>query len=414
MAAAKTPGTTFKINSRANRSHGGYARQFRVVPDSHNVRHIVDVETGKLIETFFIGWSGEWQIRDAASGHVRTWDSQGNPTYLLNDDGSDVYPDSPVVEEPIEGRNWVIDGDNLYVYRNAREMENGGNCVCLPICNEAGEFTPTNTREILGQSELLYSLAVSFLEKQNSLLMGPTGVGKTMLYRWLAETLNWNLVVLECSRGTESSHIVGEYLPDNDGQFSWVSGACEVAVDLSNTHPTILLFEEINRIGNIAELARIYPLLDDSKELHIKEKGMDSSGRYTMKTPGHLYIGATANPSDDPRADYLGVHPLDPALMSRFKMQPTVDYPKPQHEIEALMAAVNSLVEENASRIVSAANAIRRSEAVRWPVSFREMQAWAEMIPHFGYNDAAIYSVVNKAPRAYREDIQNLLYLMAA
>lgn len=287
-----------------------------------------------------------------------------------------------------------------------------GMAVELPIVEEPGPFTPQgHVHEVLGQPELIFAIALGIKLGKHTLLSGPTGIAKTTAYRWIAQQLNYNLVLCPIARGTEAAHMVGEYLPvDEAGRFEWTDGPVTTAVRASQDHPTLLLFDEVNRIGNIAEFSRVYSLLDDTRMLELKEK-RDSEGREEVLTAGDLFVGATSNPSDDERADYVGVQDLDPALNSRFALQPKLAYPPAEVEIKALMGRVEGLQEREATAMVECANRIREATNVRFPMSFRELEAWALTLPFFGWKQSAEISMISKAAAMYRADLRGLIVL---
>lgn len=307
-------------------------------------------------------------------------------------------------------KTWENDGKELKVW-----LDDPKKAVTIPIEAKRGPYTPSDlVPDVLGQPGLLFSVAVSIHEQLHSLLEGPTGVAKTTVYRWFAQQLNWNLVAMPISRGTEAAHLVGEYYPDEadsgEARFSWAYGPVSTAVLASQTHPTLLVFEELNRIGNLAELARIYSLLDSTRLLEVKEK-RDSNGNVEVLHPGKLIVGANMNPADDDAADYLGVNELDPALRSRFALQPTIPYPPEKVEAQALCDRVSGLNAVEAIAMVRVANDVRKAAEVRFPFSFRELQAWAQVLPYYGWEKAAEVAVVTKAHPDYRAGILDSIRL---
>lgn len=302
-------------------------------------------------------------------------------------------------------RNWSITDNVMKVW-----LPNG-NAVELTIEDEPGPYTPTeHVPEVLGQPNLIFAIALGIKLGKHTLLSGPTGIAKTTAYRWMAKTLNYNFILQPIARGTESSHMVGEYLPvDEAGRFEWTDGPTTTAVRLSQDHPTILVYDELNRIGNIAEFARIYQLLDDTRTLELKEKR--SGGMVETLKAGQLFVGATSNPSDDEHADYVGVQDLDPALNSRFGLQPPLAYPDPKIEAQALADRVPGLNIREAEAMVGTAQRIRQAANVRFPISFRELEAWALTLPFFGWKQAAEISVVSKAAKMYQPDLRKLIQL---
>ena len=302
-------------------------------------------------------------------------------------------------------RNWRIEKDKLKVVNPVTKAE-----IELPIV-KPGPHTPKHAYEILGQHEMVFAVAYAFLKNQHLILTGPTGTGKTTIYRWFAHVLGYNYIAAPIARGTESVHLMGTMMPVGPAEFEWTDGPVSYAARLSKQHPTICVLDELNRIGNIAEFSDIYPMLDDTRKLLLREHRMPDGTTEEIEI-GNLYVGATSNPSDDERADYIGVQDLDPALSSRFKVQPTVSYPAPEIEVEALMDRVPDLDKALAVKMVRAANQVRDSEDVRFPMSFRELEGWAMAYPYFGYKDAAKVAVINKAPRDQRASIAGILQLV--
>jgi len=264
--------------------------------------------------------------------------------------------------------------------------------------------------EVVGQAQMLFTLALGIKMKKHTLLTGPTGIAKTTCYRWLAKQLNYNFIIQPISRGTQDRHLVGEYAPAGPGDFRWMDGPTTKAARLSLEHPTILMYDELNRIGNVAEFSRVYSLLDDTRMLELPER-RQPDGSIEVIRSGELYIGATANPADDDSADYVGVKELDPAFVSRFPFQPRLGYPAVDIEAKALCDRVEHLDASTAKKMVQAAKRIRESTEIRFPISFRELEAWALAIPFHGFADAAEIGVISKAPAVFRPDIRNLLQL---
>lgn len=321
--------------------------------------------------------------------------------------GSIMSPETIKPADREKLRNWRTEGKTM-IFNNPKQ----GYELELAMAAKPGSMCPEHeVSDILGQPDMTFAVAFALKTGRHSMLVGPTGTGKTSTYRWFAKQLGWNFVLAPIARGTESSHLVGDYLPVGQALFEWMDGPVTEAIRLSQQGPTILVFDEINRIGNIAELSRIYSVLDDTRMLELKEK-RDSKGIAERLEVGELYIGATANPSDDESADYMGVQDLDPALSSRFSLQPTVSYPPVEVELEALIDRVPGIDKSVALKMVSAAKRIRDAADIRFPISFRELENWAVGYEAFGYDGAARVAVINKAPRIFHQSIENLLKVM--
>lgn len=299
-----------------------------------------------------------------------------------------------------EGTNWRVEENHVvFTYPET------GASVSLPR-SEPGKFTPKDIHPVYGQPSMLFSVALGISNNRHTILSGPTGTGKTTAYQFVAELLGWNFVRIQIDPKTEGASLIGEYLPAGTGDFRWTDGPLTEAVRMSNEHPTIVVFDELSRIGNVAELARTYSLLDDGRVLTLPERRHELGDTEVIHA-GQLYIGATMNPADDENADYIGVRDLDPALMSRFSYSPLIKYPEQSVEVNTLLKRVPGLSRGHAERMVDTGTKIRESAEVHYPFSFRELVAWAEGIPFYSYNEAANVAFINKAHPLYRPDMVN-------
>ena len=287
--------------------------------------------------------------------------------------------------------------------------------VSLPVEAKPGPYTPTEEiHDILGQPDLLYQVALGFAEGLNVLVMGPTGVAKTVVFRWFAKKLNWNIVTCQIHGGTAPEDLVGEFLPVEQtggkgvGQMiKFIYAVVAKAALASQRHPTICVLEEVNRIGNQQAFAKIYSLLDDTRQIEIPNKE-DDDGLSEVIVPGKLYFGANMNPAD---VGYVGTQVLDVAFGRRFPAWHEVGYPPEEIEAEALRRRVKGLKLEDAKKMIAMATLVRRDEDITYPVSFPDLAAWAKMLPYLGWDKAAESAVVAKAEPDDKAGIRGLILL---
>ncbi|NDD55389.1 hypothetical protein EBZ39_16265, partial [bacterium] len=96
-----------------------------------------------------------------------------------------------------------------------------GKSISLKV-HKPGPYTPDfEPHEIYGQAEMVFNLMLAIKLGKHSILKGPTGLGKTTVYQWLAKKLGYNLFMQPISRGTQDRHMVGEYAPAGPGDFKW-------------------------------------------------------------------------------------------------------------------------------------------------------------------------------------------------
>jgi MoxR-like ATPase len=264
--------------------------------------------------------------------------------------------------------------------------------------------TPHAPATLHGQDEYLYRLAYGFLHRDPTLVLGPTGCGKTASIRLLCSLLGWSFVMLSVDPDCTKGDLIGEALvpPDAEGEafpIRWIAGPAEVAIRRSQVRPTCFVIDEINRAHRTSIYASLYPVLDGSGSLM-----MPGGERLAV---GDLMVCATANPADDTKTQYE-VREIDPALADRFTNTCAVTYPEASTEAVALMEQVTGLDADMARRTTEAAAAIRASQDVTYPFGFRTLQAWAKAVA-FGIDPlaAAESTFVPKAPVEDREALRS-------
>lgn len=385
-------------------------------PGSRVIKTVINHETGELMVCDNDGGdtiayiradkdSGKFILRPAPGAIV---DTSGVGAGQFKSAEYDHTPEKGEINVP---RNWKIDGERMVIWNPQNDAE-----IVLDRASAPGERTPSGVPEIYGQPELLFEVAMGISLGQNVLLSGPTGTGKTTVLAWFAQQLNYNLVPVAITPKTEAAHLVGEYLPGPEaGSFPFIYGPVAVATRLSQTHPTILVLDELSRIGNVAETAGILPLLDGQRRLEIPQHPNATSGEPEVLVAGDLVVTATMNPadSDDDEVgggDYIGVTELDPALSSRFAFHPPVGYP-PEDVEAAVLADRTGVPSGVALSMVQAINKIRHAAHIRFPVSFRELEGWARAYPYVGYARGAEIAVTRKAHPSFRTAIAGILNL---
>jgi MoxR-like ATPase len=296
--------------------------------------------------------------------------------------------------------------------------------IKLKVEPKPGPFTPDDdVAEILGQPELIHTMALAIKEGEHFLIEGPTSNGKSEAVRWLAKQLNWNYFAIECHKNLEAEDFIGDYLPvpgQNDQMLlRWIYGTVAKAILASKEHPTLAVFEEMNRVGDTRVFARLYKLLDGSRTLVIDQKEDPATpGLSEMLKPGEkLIFGATQNPvdvaDDDVAAgNYIGVQELDPALRRRFPFQLMTGYPDEEAEAEALRLRVNNgLSSDEAMEIVKVATAVRQAPGIAYPMGFMDLVAWAKALHYLPWEKAAELAFLAKAHPDYREAMRQFLQL---
>jgi len=146
--------------------------------------------------------------------------------------------------------------------------------------------------------------------KDNVLLEGPTGSGKTSAVYAYAHARNLPLYSLSSSAGSEPSQFRGRFIPDGNGGFKWQDGPM---TDVAR-HGGILLINEVNFLRD-AVASDFMGLLDKRRKVEL----LDNDGE-VIYAPDDFLIVADMNP------DYRGTRELNAAFRNRFAIQVVFDY----------------------------------------------------------------------------------------
>jgi MoxR-like ATPase len=231
------------------------------------------------------------------------------------------------------------------------------------------------------------------------LLIGETGVGKTLAVRYLAWKTHNGLRRVNLNGATTVDEFLGKLLINEQGTY-WVNG---VLVEAMLSGDWILL-DEIN--ATLPEIAFcLHSLLDDDRMVVL----MEYDGRIVRPHPD-FRLFASMNPSEDGR--YGGTKTLNEALLDRFPVVVRMDYLTEDQEVEAVMAQSGNRDEGVVRKMVRAANDVRqgiRNEKIFGSFSTRRVIDWARMAMPFGVREGAIYAVLSKLGGSDAEVVEDIL-----
>lgn len=227
----------------------------------------------------------------------------------------------------------------------------------------------------------------NIIKKKNTILIGPTGTGKTELIFEVAKQLG-----LECN--TYDMGAMQDPLTDLLGTHRLVNGnsvfdAAKFVSDIQK--PGIILLDELSRAPQMA-MNILFPCLDSRRELRLDIA--DSNSERKVKVHPECVFIATANIG----ADYSGTQDIDTALLNRF-LPLQLDY-MPQ-DIEAhvleVRSGVSSAIARNIAEIASEIREAYKSDSITKSISTRETINIAEMVADgFSVADAFSMIVFNK------------------
>jgi len=174
-------------------------------------------------------------------------------------------------------------------------------------------LTQNLARTIVGKNEAIRLVLVALLSGGHALLEDVPGVGKTLLAKSLARSLDGKFQRLQCTPDLLPTDITGTNIWNpKSGEFTFLPGP---------VFANVLLADEINRATPRTQSA----LLEVMEEHQVTVDGV------SRLVPQPFFVIATQNP-----IEYQGTFPLPEAQMDRFMLSLSLGYPSAQEELEML------------------------------------------------------------------------------
>ena len=165
-------------------------------------------------------------------------------------------------------------------------------------------------QELLGQTDIIHQVITAFLAGGHVLLEGVPGLGKTLLVRLIAKSVDLDYKRVQFTPDLMPADVTGHSMVNmKTGEFKVKKGP---------VFTNLLLADEINRAPAKTQAA----LLEVMQEQQVTIDGeAHSVGRPFM-------VLATQNPIDNE-----GTYPLPEAELDRFMMKIVIDYPNVDDEV---------------------------------------------------------------------------------
>ena len=174
-------------------------------------------------------------------------------------------------------------------------------------------LTQNLARTIVGKHEAIRLVIVALLGGGHALLEDVPGVGKTLLAKSLARSVDGKFQRLQCTPDLLPTDITGTNIWNpKSGEFSFMAGPI---------FANVLLADEINRARPRTQSA----LLEVMEEHQVTVDGV------SRPVPQPFFVIATQNP-----IEYQGTFPLPEAQMDRFMLSLSLGYPSESEELQML------------------------------------------------------------------------------
>jgi len=198
---------------------------------------------------------------------------------------------------------------------------------------------------VVGQDEIIDSLLIGLLCRGHILLHGVPGLGKTLMARTLAKTLDMEFRRIQFTPDLMPADITGTDVMDEDQ----ATGKHRVSFMPGPVFTNFLLADEINRT----------PPKTQAALLQAMQEGEVSVGRETYKLKPPFYVVATPNP-----IEMEGTYPLPEAQLDRFMFNLRVKYPTVDEEVQ-IIKGTTSTITAQAAPVLHAEEVLRLQDLVR-------------------------------------------------
>ena len=235
-------------------------------------------------------------------------------------------------------------------------------------------LTDNLSRTIVGKSEAIRLVLVALLSGGHALLEDVPVVGKTLLAKSLARSINGRFQRVQCTPDLLPSDITGTNIWNPSSRaFEFMPGPA---------FANVLLADEINRATPRTQSA----LLEVMEE---KQITIDGETRFV---PYPFFVIATQNP-----VEYQGTFPLPEAQMDRFAVSLSLCYPTEAEELQMLQRHQKPMVMDDLKPCISLETVKELQSLVNQVKITTELQQYILNLVRASRNDDEI--ILGASPR---------------
>jgi MoxR-like ATPase len=195
---------------------------------------------------------------------------------------------------------------------------------------------------MIGKTDAVRLAVIALISQGHLLIEDAPGVGKTMLARSLAKSINCSFKRIQFTPDMLPGDITGVTIYNQKtGDFEFHPGPIDAQ---------IVLADEINRATPKVQSA----LLEAMEEKQLTVDGV------THKMPAPFHVLATQNP-----IEYEGTFPLPEAQLDRFLLRINIGYPAPAEEVAIIERQQIIHPIEQISHVVEASDVLMLQETVK-------------------------------------------------